>query len=163
MSASDLNKNMPQNSCEQGPCGMPPAVMFNGAVGDGSAQRHSLADYPALAALRLTDDDLDGLSYQGFVCREQRGHLVFFKLRFRRARRQIVRYVRNAQHAEDVCAELRRLQADRRMDLQLGRIAKLACRMLREGKCQLEPIVQAEQMTFHGLALRRPRKPRIQQ
>jgi hypothetical protein len=161
MSASDLYKNVPQNSCEPGPCGMPTAVMISGTVGDGSAER--LANYPALAALRLTEGDLDELSYQGFVCREPRGHLVLFKLRFRRVRRQVVRYIRDAQHAEDVRAELRGLQADRRMDLELGRIAKLARRMLREGKCQLEPIVQAEQLKFHGLTLRRPRKPRIQQ
>ena len=121
-------------------------------------RRLSLADYPALAAMRLTDADLHELAHQGFVCREERGNLAYFKLRFRRAHQQVVRYVGDAQHAAAIQAELDRLQADRRLERELRRITSTAQRMLREGKHQLEPLLEQENLRFHGLALRRPRK-----
>jgi hypothetical protein len=138
---------------------LPASRMMNGETGviPGALQL-SLADYPALAAMRLTDADLHELTHQGFVCREERGNVAYFKLRFRRAHQQVVRYVGDAAHAAAIQAELDRLQADRRLERELGRITSTARRMLRAGKRQLEPLLAKENLKFHGLALRRPRK-----
>lgn len=156
------NTNTPRDGDESaGPGPLPVNVTMDG--GDArdlsSAERLRLADYPALAALRLTGDDLDELCHQGFVRQETRGSLGFYKLRFRRARQQVVRYIADAGQAASVRVELARLQADRRLQRELGRLTRSARRMLRESKKNLEPIVETAGLKFHGLAIRRPRKP----
>ena len=135
---------------------LPPSDTIAGDVGAG-AERHRLTDYPALTALRLTDHDLVQLCRQGFVCQENRGSLEYFKLRFRRECQQVVRYIADAAQAEAIRTELARLQADRRLELEMGRLTKTARRMLRDSKNQLESIVKTEGWKFHGLALRRSR------
>jgi hypothetical protein len=127
------------------------------------AERKRLTDYPALAALRLIDKDLQELSHQGFVCREVRGNLAIFKLRFRRAHQQVVRYIPDAGQAAVIRAELARLQTDRHLQRELERLTKGARLMLRESKRSLEPIVATEGLKFHGLSLRRPRKRKTSQ
>jgi hypothetical protein len=139
---------------------LPVNLTMDGNTGDiCCGQQPRLSGFPALAALRLTDNDLQELSHQGFVCREVRGNLAIFKLRFRRAHQQVVRYIA-AEHAAAIRAELARLQTDYRLQRELGRLTKSARRMLRESKKNLEPIVATEDLKFHGLALRRPRKPK---
>jgi len=87
--------------------------------------------------------------------------LVYSKLRFRRDNRQVVRYLGDTEQAATIRSELARLQADCRLERELVRLAKSARRMLRDGKRRLEPIVAAENLRFHGLSLRRPRKDKI--
>ena len=54
------------------------------------------AKFPALAKLNLTGADLDELARQGFLSVEHRRDRTYYKLRFRRGRRQVVRYVGGA-------------------------------------------------------------------
>ena len=118
---------------------------------------HRIAAYPALARLQLDDADVSALSSQGFVSREQRDGRTYFKLRFRRAGRQIVRYVGDANHAVDVKNELSALQTEARIMRQLKILTKTTNQQLREVKKQLQPILEAHGWAFHGLAIRRPR------
>ena len=57
-----------------------------------------LADFPAIARLRLTPPEFDALKIQGHVSRERRGDREVFKLRYRIDGKQFVRYV--ASHPE---------------------------------------------------------------
>lgn len=124
---------------------------------DHSKPDNRLAHYPALAALRLDQLDMDALVCQGFVCREKRDERVYFKLRFRRAGRQIVRYIGDDRRAAAIQKEMRELQADVRIMRQLKAIATAANQRLRQAKKELEPILNANGFTFHGLAIRRRR------
>ena len=123
-----------------------------------SIQRHRHAGYPALAALRLDAADLDELTRQGFVCGEARGQRRYFKLRFRRGGKQVVRYIGNAEHADIIKNELLALQAESRTTRELRTIARLASKMLRDAKTQLTPILESNGLAFHGLSIRRPHK-----
>lgn len=164
MTATDVNTNEAQIVDEPAASAgsRPLTLMVNDVVGNLGAERHRLTDYPSLATLRLTEDDLAELSQQGFICREERGHRVLFKLRFRRAQRQVVRYIGDAGLAAAIQFELAHLQADRHRQLELERLAKCARRMVRDTKQELEPIVEAANLRFHGLALRRPRQRKTQ-
>ncbi len=123
-----------------------------------SIKDHRLADFPALASLRITDNDLEELSTQGFVCEERRGDRRYFKLRFRRNGKQVVRYVGNADRAAAVESELSELQYEATVMRDLKARAKIARRMLREAKMLIEPTLEANGFAFHGLAIRQPRK-----
>src|SRR4051812_147780 len=115
------------------------AILHN----DHSGPDHRLENYPALAALGLDQIDMDALASQGCVCREQRDDRTYFKLRFRRADRQVVRYVGDARRAAAIKKELSALQAEIKIMRHLKALAATANRRLRQAKEQLEPILQA--------------------
>ncbi|WP_139228639.1 hypothetical protein [Planctomicrobium piriforme] len=117
------------------------------------------AEFPAIAALRLTAEDWAGLAEQGFVCAEQRGRRSYYKLRFRAGGRQIVRYIGSEERAAEIKSELSRLQAESKMLRELKARTKIANRMLREAKQCLNPVLEVHGLVFHGFAVRRPRRP----
>ena len=125
---------------------------------DRSIPRHRLTDYPALAALRLNDTDVGELARQGRICVERRQHRRYFKLRFRRRGKQVVRYVGNAQSAEEVTSELMILQAEVRISRDLKSATRMAGKMLRNAKSRLKPILEANGLCFHGMSVRRSRQ-----
>jgi hypothetical protein len=116
----------------------------------------SFAEYPALARLRLTTEDLEELTRQGFLSKERRDSLHIHKLRFRRGARQVVRYIGDAVEATAVKAELDRLQSARHISRELAELNRAARRLLRDTKAQLEPLVIANGWKFHGRVVRRP-------
>jgi len=128
------------------------------ATNKASTEACQLVRYPALAALRLDDSDLEELGRQGFVCREKRGDRVYHKLRFRRDGRQVVRYVGSAERAAAVERELSDLQAETTAVRELNTVVKLANKMLRDSKTELEPLLASHGYAFHGMSIRRPRK-----
>ncbi len=67
-----------------------------------SDKARCIAEFPALADLGLDASDLSHLSSQGFVSPEQRGNQTYYKLRFRRAGKQVVRYIGTADRASVV-------------------------------------------------------------
>jgi hypothetical protein len=141
-----------------------PACIVNGVVGEvnevSPRRGINLAHYPHLARLRISAEDLQVLAIQGHVSREVRGSTEIYKLRFRTGSRQNVRYVGNADRAALIRSELTTLQADRRVDRDLVRLAKTARQMLRSAKQTLRPVAEANGLTFHGYALRSPRNAR---
>ncbi len=92
------------------------------------------------------------------MCEERRGDRRYFKLRFRRNGKQVVRYVGNADRAAAVESELSDLQYEATVMRELKARAKIARSMLREAKMLIEPTLEANGFTFHGLAIRQPRK-----
>jgi hypothetical protein len=125
---------------------------------DHSIDGNRIKEYPALTALRLNDADLGELSRQGFIAEEKRRDRTYYKLRFRRNHKQVVRYIGSAECAAVVRAELDVLQAETAILRKLNSIAKKAGQMLRDAKIQLGPLFEANGLAFHGLAVRRPRK-----
>ena len=117
-----------------------------------------LAEFPALASLRLTADELEELANQGFVSEERRGHRTYYKLRFRCGGKQVVRYIGSADRAAIVNEELSILQTESKIMGDLKATVRLANRMLREAKRTMEPVLNANGFVFHGLAIRRPRR-----
>lgn len=115
--------------------------------------------YPALRRLRLDVGDLQVLAQQGFVRRERHGQQMRHKLRFRRGGRQQVRCIPDAAEAQLVTSELARLQSGRRLLRQLTALDREARQRMRESKLALEPIINAYGCTYHGRAIRRPRRP----
>ena len=120
-----------------------------------------VARFPALAALRLEPGDLSHLMRQGSVAQEQRGDHAYFKLRFRRDGRQVVRYIGDAATATIVIEELARLQSPRRLGREFAQLGHAGRRLLRETKATLEPLVIAHGMYFHGRTIRQPRRSRL--
>ena len=117
------------------------------------------ADYPTLAALRLTPDELEELSRQGFVCEERRGKRKYYKLRFRSDGKQIVRYLGDAERAATIEKELSILQNESTVLRNLDAKMKIASKMLREAKTLMEPVLNANGFVFHGFAIRQaPRR-----
>jgi hypothetical protein len=114
--------------------------------------------FPALAGLRLAEGDLALLACQGFVAEERRGDYVHHKLRFRRAGRQVVRYVGNAAAASAVNAELDQLRVRRRLRRRLCAVDRAGRRRLRDSKTNAAPLLTACGFKFHG---RHPRKSRV--
>ena len=122
---------------------------------------HTATETPCLAALRLTGDDLTALRRQGFVTAERRGKRIYFKLRFRRDRQQVVRYIgSDPDKAEAVQRELDHLQEDRKKELELSRLTEKAKKMLRKSKWVLAPLLAEEGFAFHGRQIRRRRLQR---
>jgi hypothetical protein len=115
-------------------------------------------DFPALASLQLTSADLVTLARQGFVAGERRGERRYHKLRFRRGRRQVVKYLGGPERAHAVQAELDLLQAACRRRRKLAALSHQAREMLREAKRQLEPSLADQGYHFHGLAIRESRR-----
>ena len=126
----------------------------NSALTDASP----LGRYPVLAALRLDDSDLEVLSRQGSICRDNRGDRVYHKLRFRRDGRQVVRYIGSAERATAVDRELSELQSEATAFRELNAVVNIANKMLRDSKTQLEPLLASHGLAFHGRSIRRPRK-----
>jgi hypothetical protein len=120
------------------------------------------AEFPALAKLRLVDGDLDELADQGFLAQERRRDCAYYKLRFRRGGRQIVRYVGGANEAAVITEELKKLRAGCRLRRELRALDCSARQMLRDSKSQLEPLLVERGFRFHGRAIRQPRASRPQ-
>jgi hypothetical protein len=116
------------------------------------------ANYPALACLRLEVDDLAELARQGFVSPERRLGRTRYKLRFRRGRRQVVRLIGGTQEAVLVQKELGKLQSQRRLIRELKTLDRHARQALRDSKSRLMPLIERHGFTFHGRAIRRPRR-----
>jgi len=106
----------------------------------------------------LGDTDLVELGHQGFICQEKRGERVYHKLRFRRGGRQVIRYIGNAERAAAVEQELSVLQSETAAFRALKAVVKIANKMLRDRKTQLELLFASHGYAFHGLSIRRPRK-----
>jgi hypothetical protein len=109
----------------------------------------------------LTGADLAALRRQGFVSTERRGDRIHFKLRFRRGRQQLVRYIgSDPDKAQAVQRELEQLQDDRKKELELSRLTEKAKKLLRESKRVLAPLLDKEGFAFHGRQIRRRRLQR---
>lgn len=124
---------------------------------DYGSENSRATDYPALARLRLDDDDWQALARQGFVGHEQRGGRKYWKLRFRRGGRQQVRYVGGDEQARQVTEELEQLQRPMRDLRHLNEVTRRANRALRETKQQTEAVVEQFGFRYHGLRLRKRR------
>ena len=123
------------------------------------SQDNRIAEFPALAALRLTAGDLEALAVQGFVGEERRGNRTYYKLRFRRAGKQVVRYVGGADRAAIVKEELAHAPGRNKGHATTqSQESKIANKMIREAKQTMEPVLKANGFVFHGLAIRRPRR-----
>jgi len=120
------------------------------------AGRPQLNDFPALASLNISLEQLSALARQGFVARDGRGSHRY-KLRFRINRRQMVRYIGGGNQAQEVKQELAALQAPTRLDRKLQRLRKIAAQQLRQGKQRLQPLLAKHGYHFHGLAIRQTR------
>lgn len=118
----------------------------------------NLSQWPHLAALRLDDGDYDLLRRQGFVATESRGQKSYFKLRFRRDGRQVVRYIGDHYQANAVAQELSQLQRGRQLQQELRKFQQDFDRLMREAKCAIAPFIEAEGFKFHGRAIRYSRK-----
>src|SRR5258708_2065497 len=96
-----------------------------------------------LADVRLTEQERASLARQGFVATELRGQgRPCFKLRFRSAGRQRVRYLgKDPQTARAIARELVGLQAARRVQLRLRRLSHQARLRLRQAKQALQPLL----------------------
>lgn len=130
-----------------------------GTAIDNHNVRHRLVDFPNLAGLGITATELSLLSRQGSVCKERRGDRIYFKLRFRKGSRQIVRYVGGSESALKVREELSQLRAEKSALREANRVGKIAARVLREAKQKLKPFLLEEGYVFHGLAVRKTRQP----
>ena len=102
--------------------------------------------------------DLGDLADQGFVCEERRGDRTYYKLRFRRSGKQVVRYIGGADRASIVKQELSILQAESKIMRELTAKVRIVNKMIREAKQTMEPVLKANGFVFHGLAIRRPRR-----
>jgi hypothetical protein len=112
-----------------------------------------------LSRLTLTESDLRALRRQGHVAAERRNNRTIYKLRFRVAGRQKVRYLgSDPEVAKSVAEELRGLQRPTRQERALRRLLTEVARYRRDFKAALIPHVQEIGCTFHGFEIRRPRK-----
>jgi hypothetical protein len=123
-----------------------------------SALRRAAAQR-CLAELGLGAADQAALARRGFISREIRGRgTAVYKLRFRRDGRQHVRYLgTDAGGVRRVQEAVRELQAERRIELDRGRLHRDAAKLLRDGKRRLEKPLAAVGLRFHGRSIRRPR------
>ena len=124
--------------------------------GDNRRNTEPYESLPGLARLRLTEEHLRSLRRQGFVCQEDRGReRIYFKLRFRHAGRQVVRYIgKDPALAGQIQAELEELQQVKRLNCKLARLQRRARKTLRDSKARLVPILDGAGFAFHGLAIR---------
>lgn len=115
----------------------------------------------ALLTLGLHPEELAALGRQGFVARQQRSPgPPLHKLRFRLEGRQRVKSLgRDALLAARIQTALDGLQRGRRLQLVQRQLRRQAARALRSCKTQLEPVLVAAGLRFHGLAIRKPRCP----
>jgi hypothetical protein len=112
-----------------------------------------------LGELGLSAAEQAALARQGFVTRERRGQRsTIYKLRFRFAGRQRVRYLGTDPTAVDQVREaLTVLQAKRQLELESKRLHREATELLRGSKLLLGGPLAAAGYRFHGLAVRQPR------
>jgi hypothetical protein len=113
----------------------------------------------AFEGLRLSSDDLRILARPGFIARESRpGREAFYKLRWRRGKRQCVRYLgSDPTHIKKVRAVLDTLQRPHRTACQLMKLMKEARKHLHKVKEFMEPFAEERGCGYHGYHLRRPR------
>jgi hypothetical protein len=118
---------------------------------------NTLANYPSLARLRLTEDNLAALQVQGSVCQERHRGKPRYKLRFRMpGARQITRYI-PGHLIECVRVDLDRLQSNRRASNALRSATRRVCQTRRDDKRQLQPVLDELGYHFHGNRIRRRR------
>ena len=122
-----------------------------------AAQALPVSQFPGLAALGMTLEDLALLAQQGFVNGQRQRGKTYFKLHWRRAGQQKVRYIGSAERAAAIRMELESLQRDVQAKRTLGARMRAAKRAIREAKRRLEPVLAGHGYAFHGLAIRRPR------
>jgi hypothetical protein len=117
----------------------------------------SLANYPGLARLRLTEDDLRALANRGALCSEQHRGKARHKLRFRTpGGRQVVRYI-PSHLLEFVRVDLDRLQSNRHAASALREATRRIRQTRRDAKRQLQPVLDELGYHFHGTRIRRRR------
>jgi hypothetical protein len=115
----------------------------------------ALINYPGLARLRLAEDDLPALAEHGSIYQEQHRGKARYKLRFRvPGGRQVVRYV-PALMVESVRIELDKLQSGRRAARELREATRRVRQTRRDGKRQLQPVLDGLGYHFHGTSIRR--------
>ena len=114
-----------------------------------------------LARIGLTAAEITAIKRQGFVSAESRGpKCTVYKLRFRVAGRQRVKYVgTDPLVADAVREELQRLQKSKHTQRNLQALIGQANRLLRESKSELLTDAKQAGYHFHGQSLRRPRRP----
>ncbi len=108
----------------------------------------------------MSEHELKLLARQGFVAGQRQGGRVYFRLHWRHEGRQHVRYIGSAELAAAVRKELDVLQRDVRTERLLTARTRAATKAIREAKRRLAPVLAAHGYTFHGLAIRRPRRRR---
>jgi hypothetical protein len=113
----------------------------------------------ALQALGFHTEAIAALRQNGTITSERRGrNTVIFKLRYRLAARQHVKYLGTYQRlVEQIHTELGDLQAARRRSRRLRRLDGEARALLRAAKLQLEAPLEQAGLKFHGRAIRRLR------
>jgi hypothetical protein len=117
----------------------------------------SLANYPGLAGLRLTEDDLSALAEQGSVCQEQHRGKPRYKLRFRTpGGRQVARYI-PGHLVGRVRVDLDSLQLNRHAASALREATRRVRQTRRDAKRQLQPVLDEHGYHFHGARIRRRR------
>ena len=117
----------------------------------------SLADYPGLGRLYLTEGDLPALAQQGSVCQERHRGKARYKLRFRTpGGQQVVRYVPN-HLVELVRLDLDRLQSNRHAASALRKVTCRVRQARRDAKRQVQPVLDELGCHFHGTCIRRRR------
>lgn len=116
-------------------------------------------DDGALQALGLEAKEIASLRRKGTITQERRGRdTIIFKLRFRIAARQRVKYLGTDRHVvEQIRAELNDLQAAHRRSRRLRRLDAQARTLMRDTKLRLENRLEQAGLKFHGRAIRRPR------
>ena len=121
-----------------------------------SAMNEHLTADP-LARFRFQPQERAALTRQGFVAAEHRGSRTYYKLRFRCAGRQVVRYLRGADEAAAVEAEVLRLHERRRLQRTLDEMITIGRQLLRSAREELQPLVAARGWQLHGRSVRQPR------
>ena len=117
-----------------------------------------MSRFASLRALGLDDKDLALLARQGFVAGEVRSGRMYFKLRFRRDRRQVVRVIgSDPVRVEAVRRDLGELQRVERQSRQLARLSCKVRQALRASKAELAPLLAKAGYRCHGLSVRRRR------
>ena len=113
------------------------------------------------SGMGLTPAEITAVKSQGFVTAELRGQTcTVYKMRFRIAGRQRVLYLgTDPLVADAVREELQRLQKSRHTRRNMQALIRQANRLLRDSKSELLADAKQEGYRFHGLALRRPRRP----
>jgi hypothetical protein len=116
-----------------------------------------MGSYPALTALGLDREQLVALARQGNLHAERSGAgRCYWKLRFRVAGRQCVRYIGNHPgFVDQVRGELMRLQAPAKSRHHLRRLVRTANECLRKTQEQLKPFLPLAGRCFHGREIRR--------
>ena len=121
------------------------------------SERSRIANFPAIAKLGITEEELNALTFQGFVCQDRRGDKIYYKLRFRLGGNQHVRYIGNLDIARAVEAELLVLQQDVKHRQQLTALARAGSHQLRHAKQVLQPLLEIQGFHFHGQSIRKRR------